>query len=134
MAITAELADLIGAKIYEYQSVPDEQHYDIWRLIADNDVLPLMNDWGGCYAINRAGEIVSFSWDDHRNVTVEDDARIKNIALAQGSIVYPELKSLIPERPPEAKTCETCNGTGIPPHGDKVPGLVCYCGGLGCVP
>lgn len=84
------------------------------------NVLPLMLDMGGCFAIRSDGEVISFLWENDRDIRQENDARIRNIALFQGSKKYPELRALIPPRPPEATTCSQCNGTGIEPMSAKL--------------
>ena len=96
--------------------------------------LPLFLDMGGFYAIRPNGEIVSQSWDDD-DVRVEDDPRIRNVVLFQGSKKYAELAPLIPERPPAALECHFCAGSGLALGIESgIESLVCYCGGLGWLP
>lgn len=91
---------------------------------------------GGVYALKPNGEIVSASWDDVECLRVENDQRIRNIALFQGSKKYPELSELIDANPHTNHLCPHCKGTGIAPIPTGVRGenFVCYCGGLGWVP
>jgi hypothetical protein len=98
--------------------------------------LPLLNDMGGCYLIRPDGEIVSFAWGSPSDWAIERDSRIRNIALFEGSKKYPELRTLAPVRPPSARDCPHCKGTGVDPiaaeHG--LSNVKCYCGGLGWIP
>lgn len=109
---------------------------DIRETATQLEVLPLMLDMGGCYALRSNGQVVSFLWDDLKEVRVEDDLRIRNIALFQGSKKYPELKALIPPKPGNALECHVCGGTGVVPISAQLglDNLVCYCGGLGWLP
>ncbi len=76
------------------------------------------------------------------NVQLENDSRICNIVLFQGSKKYPELAGLVPARPVGAIDCSHCHGTGVEPftakvsaeHGLNPDVFVCYCGGLGWLP
>lgn len=99
------------------------------------NVLPLTSDAGGFYAITTAGTVVEVLWDDGFAQEVTD-ARALNIALFQGAKRYPELASLLPNRPADAATCTSCGGTGeprdVPPHLHNA--VVCYCGGAGWLP
>ncbi|MDX2043859.1 MAG: hypothetical protein SF097_21770 [Acidobacteriota bacterium] len=99
-------------------------------------LLPLMFDMSGCYAIRANGEIVSFLYDDKRDLRLETDPRILNIALFQGSKKYPELNVLIPSKPDDAVECPHCDGTGNEKWSAKhgLDFIVCYCGGLGWLP
>ena len=96
--------------------------------------LPLYSGLGGFFTVNCDGEVVSYLWDDTLHGKVEFDPDIRNSALFQGSQRYPELATLI-EKPPDAKVCSYCNGSGIPVgvEGLNTKSIICYCGGLGWV-
>ncbi len=133
MTDTTSLAIWHAERLREFldEMTPDPMNA---RAIArELNVLPLLLDWNGCFALQANGEIVSFLWDNHRDIKPETDARIRNIALFQGSQKYPEL---VPSRPPDATACSLCRGTGVEPlsaqHG--IDNIVCYCGGLGWLP
>ena len=106
------------------------------EIAARLEILPLMLDWGGCYALRSNGQVITFLWDEANDVRVENDLRICNIALFQGSKKYSELKALIPPKPNSALKCHVCGGTGVVPISIEsgIDNLVCYCGGLGWVP
>ncbi|HEY7914065.1 MAG TPA: hypothetical protein VIG62_19295, partial [Blastocatellia bacterium] len=64
----------------------------------------------------------------------EDNARMVNVALFQGSLTYPEIKSLIPSRPADAEDCPYCSGEVVDQNKLEQQSIICYCGGLGWVP
>lgn len=137
MSVPQEISARIRQRVNEYVSdtAPDPQN--LRSLAAAREVLPLFCDFGGCLAIRPDGEIVSLCWDAMDNLRIEGDARIRNIALFQGSQKYPELRTLIPPRLPESQDCPHCDGTGIETTAKQVgleDSIVCYCGGLGWLP
>lgn len=133
--ITSDFSTWHEAKLQELLNETTPDLPGIRVRARELNVLPLMCDWGGCYAIRSNGELIVFLWDEE-DVRPETNARIRNIALFQGGKKYPELKALIPPRSPEAKDCSYCNGTGIVPIAAElqVDNIVCYCGGLGWLP
>lgn len=115
-------------------SIPDPN--DLRETVAQLEVLPLMLDMGGCYALRSNKQVISFPWDDITDIRVENDPRIRNIALFRGSKKYPELMALIPPKPNNAIECSYCDGTGIEKTTAKLglDSIICYCGGLGWLP
>jgi hypothetical protein len=96
----------IAARIREFldHPPPDSKLHttldsEIRAAVSRLNVLPLLLDWGGCYALNLDGDVISFAWDNEMDIQIELDPRIRNIALFQGSRKYPELELLIPARP-----------------------------------
>ena|SRR5215212_8707348 len=134
----------IDAKLNEFilESSPDPMN--LCQVVARFRILPLYLDWSGGWAIRSDGEVISFSYEEPFDLKVEDDTRIRNIALFEGSKKYPELKALAPERPSNAVGCPHCKGAGTPGgirEYAKEKGkehlldvIVCYCGGLGWLP
>ncbi len=106
----------------------------------EHQVLPLMSDMGGFYALRHSGEVVSYRWDqgvhaDSISPTIETDPRIRDIALVAGSADYPFLAPLLPARTPQSRTCSACNGMGTVLNDSKpIEGVICQCGGLGWIP
>jgi hypothetical protein len=136
MDIADTCSQLIARLLKEYlaDSAPDEFNFRETAAVAR--ALPLVAEMGGVYAINTKGDVLSFGWDNLEVPNEETDMRIRNIALFQGSKRYPEIASLIPDRPHDALTCPHCEGTGIDPFSAKhnIEGIVSYCGGLGWIP
>jgi hypothetical protein len=135
MLISTELSNQIIARIKEYRDTAPEP-FNNQKIVEALQVLPLMCDWGGCHAIRSNGEIVVFLLDPPGEWRAEDDQRIRNMALYQGSLRYPELKGLVPAKSEFDKVCPECNGTGIHPINEqlKYKNIACWCGGLGWVP
>ena len=136
MNISNEHSKIIAKLIQDYLADSTPDHNNLRQLAAEEQVLPLCWDFGGVFAINPSGDILSFLWDDTLHPQVEYDPRIRNLALFQGSKKYPELKDLVPAKPNDAHVCPDCAGTGIAPHAAKLntDAIVCYCGGLGWLP
>lgn len=136
MSISRASSKLIARLLREFlaESTPDP--LDLRRIAAEANALPLFTEMGGVYAINISGDIICFPLDNLELPEEENDPRIRNIVLFQGSKKYPGIRDLIPEKPDDARTCPHCQGTGIEPFSAKhnIDGLVCYCGGLGWIP
>lgn len=134
MYISNDLSRRIAILIADYPA-DDASTLELRNLVAQERVLPLYCDMGGVFTINVEGEIRSFLWDDTLHGRIEYEPRIRNLVLFQGSIKYPELKSLI-TKPDDARVCGECDGTGIHPFAEKLNTntIVCYCGGLGWIP
>jgi hypothetical protein len=109
---------------------------DLRALAAELQILPVWLDMGGCYGLRLDGTVVSFTWDEPHQIRVEPDERIRNLALFQGSVKYPELRCLVPQRPASGVTCPHCAGSAkvyFDPK-DLSKTFVCFCGGLGWLP
>src|SRR5215471_13196591 len=104
------------------------------RTRAERGELVLLREWGQTTVISREGAVLVVDSDDgpDRQAT----QRERHMALFQMIEHYPELLSLLPGRPPDAKTCPDCSGTGINPVVLSSPSLrniICACGGAGWV-
>lgn len=132
--ISPLLRSKIETNIKKYTCSENNPQY-LRDLARELEILPLFLDMSVCFGLRSNGEIVSFHFDSEFEPHIEEDLRNVNIALHQGSKLYPELKTLVPSKPQDAKICHFCNGTGFE-SGElhpEVP-LVCYCGGLGWLP
>ena len=125
--IEAKIAEYVEAGAYEWAR----------RACAEAHALPLYLDWTGCLAIRPDGEVIWIE-DESYEVREVEDERERNLALFQGSRRDPDLRCLVPPRPPDAFDCPDCHGTGkLPFRGDQAhlaEVVVCSCGGLGWVP
>jgi hypothetical protein len=113
------------------------------KIAAELRLLPVMLDWGGCFAIRSEGQIFSFLWDSPRDLRPEYDPRTINMFFYQASQKYPELSELRPQKPDDTQLCPHCKGTGDLLFGMDLNGtdlsnqtnnFVCYCGNLGWLP
>ncbi|MGH9968237.1 MAG: hypothetical protein ACREBG_10455 [Pyrinomonadaceae bacterium] len=143
-----DLPTRITKLIRDYTAESTADPLNLRQLAAEKNVLPLIWDMGGVFAINPSceiisfpfglnatGDIVAFPFDEAEKPRVESDLRLRNNALFGGSKKYPELKELI-VKPNDAQLCSSCGGTGIDRYAEKLKtdAIVCYCGGLGWIP
>jgi hypothetical protein len=124
--------NLIAVTMEQFLAASSPDPLSLRKLAAEIQALPLVQDMGGCYAIRCNGDIVSFAWDSPDQIDREEDPRIRNMAIFQGSRKYPALRALIPPRPAIARTCPQCQGRGELPV--PMTRVICYCGGLGWLP
>jgi hypothetical protein len=135
MSIESTLAEQIETRLKAYIANPDNDALNLRKLAAQFEALPLCIDWERCWALRPDGRVVVFSHEGGQpDPREEDDPRLVNVALFQGSITYPELKPLVPLRSADAKDCPYCAAGGIEPDRLEEQHIVCYCGGLGWVP
>src|SRR5262249_17155459 len=133
-AIESELAAFVAD--LEPFLVDLEPPLDLRALAGELRLLPVMLDSGGCFALRPDGHVLSLLWDEPHELRIEQDERVRNIALYQGSLKYPGLSHLVPTRPSGAIPCPACDGTGRVrglPNG-LAEKIVCSCGGLGWLP
>jgi hypothetical protein len=134
--LTPEQRDLIERKLTEF--VRGEGHGEYRNAAESAHALPILFDWSGCMAIRPNGEIIWIDYDEPHQVLPVEDERVQNIGLFQGSRRDPDLRFLIPVRPPHARECPDCKGTGrftFPEgHEHLAEKVVCSCGGLGWLP
>ena len=134
--LTPEQRSLIEKRLVEFFA--GEAHEDCRKAAESAQALPLSLDWSACLAIRPDGEVIWIDYDEPHQVRAVEDERERNIGLFQGSRRYPELRFLVPLRPPDATDCPSCRGTGkltFPAgyeHFDET--IVCYCGGSGWLP
>jgi len=98
--------------------------------------LPLLLDMGGFFALKADGVLVAVPWDNPEKQRIVTSKREKDIALLAGSTRYPVLARFVPRRPPDARPCPTCRGTGVPAVAAQagLTNVRCWCGGLGWIP
>ncbi len=132
---TPEQRDMIEAKIAEY--IESGAYEWARRACVEAHALPLYLDWTGCLAIRPDGEVIYID-DESYEVREVEDERVRNLALFQGSRRDPDLRCLVPPRPPDAADCPDCHGMGKLPfrgdHAHLAEVVICSCGGLGWVP
>lgn len=135
MLISEDISNRIADQIAGYREKPfgPIPHQ---LVVLKLDVLPLLFDLSGGYAIRRDGQIINYSIDDPEGWCIEEDERVRNIALFQGSRLYKEIIGLLPRKSSQSKICSQCNGTGIPlgVNPEEQANIICYCGGLGWLP
>ncbi len=135
MSLPPDLEAAVRERLQEYLAGTWPDPLSLRAIVARFGALPLITDWGGCYALRLDGEIVTYEWEEPHRLAVLGDERLRRAALFQGSRKYPELARLVPARPSAATDCRSCGGTGVVVvDGQTLPGIICACGGLGWVP
>lgn len=104
--------------------------------VRSHEALPLYVGWTETLGIRADGSLVRWSTENEwPGVREYENAIWVNIALVRGAADYPQLRRLIPKRPPDATTCDACQGAGIIPDlPAHLKDLVCKCGGIGWLP
>ena len=90
-----------------------------------HQALPLYADLGGVLFLRSDGEVLVGQGIVGEELEVEPNRAWHITVRVIAAEKYPELKPLLPERPPDAPTCDDCRGTG------KVPVAASHviCGG-----
>jgi hypothetical protein len=128
-------ADL-EAELARYLAAGPSEPAAAYTAAAQHRVLPLFNDFMGCWALDMSGHLVFCTWEAPETVAPVSDRPVDaigiHVALALGSTRYPALAAIRPAGPADAVPCTTCDGSGRIP---RVPeNVVCACGGLGWLP
>ena len=109
---------------------------DAHTVAARHRVLPLVNDFMGCWALDMDGRLVFCAWEALESVVPVSDQPVDaigaNAVLALGSRRFPALAAIRPARPSDAIACATCDGSGR--LAEWPENVVCACGGLGWLP
>ena len=133
--MSTSLSEKIKIRVEEFTANPPPDPLEIRKIVACFRILPLVLSWSGGWAIRSDGQIISFSYDEPYDLKVEEDVITRNMVLYRGSLKYPELSDLVPEKPCDATECPGCGGTGVPlavkEFGLNKEIFACQCGGLG---
>jgi len=126
------LRDQIDRRIEEFLADEDPRFAWVRTAIRKFEFLPLYLGWVAVLGLRPDGSLVSWDNEDDPEVLKPlSDSYWGRMAICQGAKKYPELVSLLPRRPAEARDCESCKGTG------QLEGLpqtiICGCGGLGWI-
>ena len=125
--------DAVETALQRYVADPSNGSDPI-AIAQHHHVLPLYNDFMGCFGLRPSGECVFVGWDDPTTaqpiVLGLQDFKVIHAARVQGAMRYPEIPGIMPDKPVDARG-PSCRGTG---RTDCEPQLVCECGGTGWVP
>lgn len=132
MKSSAELQAWIEASIRDYCSETSEEPPHLKELAGQFQLLPVLIDWTGFWGLRPDGGIFMVSTEAAGEARLEEDERVRRVAIVCGTKRYPELKPLVPVRPPDARDCPHCEGRGrIDVPGVAPEMIVCFCGGSG---
>jgi hypothetical protein len=104
---------------------------DVAERAARHGFVPLYADLGGVVGVRPDGTFVGLGDDPDAAPAEMTSVRWRDLAVLIGAKRYPELRALIPPRPPDAVTCANCAGSGVIA---ELPTVTCACGGLGWIP
>jgi len=103
------------------------------RMVARaTNALPVYFDMSGALSITADGSVLFFDWESEEIRPIKDERWIM-IAAVSAAEKYPDLRGLIPDRPPTAKTCPLCAGSGIQSLTPRHETFCGQCCGLGWV-
>src|SRR5262245_59413871 len=106
--------------------------YDVARQV---NGLPVHSDIGATLFVTPEGEVLTLGHDGETVPHVESDPGWRLSARLAAAGKFPELKALVPDRPPSALDCPECAGTGhIKIEGIKTDFWCSECRGLGWHP
>ena len=74
--------------------------------------LPVYSGWTAELVITEAGEVMEFDHDT-KTVRLAREECWRTIALVRAARCDPALRCLAPLRPPDARECKACGGSGI---------------------
>lgn len=107
------------------QTNPNEEH----QIARQINALPVYADFSGILGVGPEGTILRYDWESGEFGPITDNGW-PIIAAVSAAEKYPDLLAMLPDKPPGAKPCSPCEGTGKQFH------IKVFCGtclGLGWV-
>ena len=104
------------------------------RYAAEGHLL-LAREWTADLVLNSSGDVIVKDTDTGGPDSSANENETK-LALFTAIEMYPELLSLLPQRPTNAATCESCEGTGVLEMAlanPKLRNVRCQCFGAGWI-
>jgi len=127
-AMPPELSAFLEARIVGYATEAQENLRWESRFVAEFAALPLYAGWTETIGIRPDGEVIRWSTEgDYPGVRPVVDWISVLSALVTGTTRHPELRLLLPERPPGAVDC-WCRNHPLLASGQVLCGT---CGGIG---
>jgi hypothetical protein len=84
---------------------------DELKVARASNALPVYIDFGGALAFTAEGSVLLYDWGLGQ-ISPENDERWIIVAAVAGAEKYPELRAVLPDKPPTAMTCPLCSGRG----------------------
>jgi hypothetical protein len=107
----AQVSAFVRARLDALLGSDEAGSEDECRAARTTNALPVYFDMGGVLAFTPEGVVLSCDWES-KQVRPETDEKWIIAAALSAAERYPELGRLVPGKPPAAKTCEACSGTG----------------------
>jgi hypothetical protein len=105
MKPSADLQARIESLIRDYCGETSGEPAHLKDLAARYHVLPILVDWIAFFGLRPDGSIFLVPTEEVEEGQLEDDERMRRVAIFRGAKKYPELKPLVPVRPPDAPDC-----------------------------
>jgi hypothetical protein len=137
--ITEAQQHLIIRLVRIVESEPDERkrrwprNSELALRYAEQGQLLLAREWTADLVLDDSGRVIVVDTEDGNPQTPATE-RETRLALFTAIEVMPELLSFLPQRPPDAVTCPSCEGTGVVEMALENPNLRnlrCACFGAG---
>jgi len=105
------------------------------RVGRQHSAIPLLADIRGAILLRPDGVFLQLGWDQDSQQHPKELAELPSTAaLVAGAERYSWLQSLLPRRPPDARSCTTCEGAGRISVVGAGGGVFCEsCGALGWI-
>lgn len=128
VVVSPELSAFIAARVAVYATEAPEPLRWESRFVAEFAALPLYLGWTETIGIRADGEVIRWSTEgEYAGARPVQDRTEVLSALVAGAERHPELRALLPERPPGAVDCR-CRNHPLLASGQVLCG---ECGGVG---
>jgi hypothetical protein len=111
IAIPPSVADAIKRLAAGWLNEPDQ--HGLHSVVRERGALPVYLGIGGALLLTPDGDILGVAWDSREGPKREENPSLRLTAVVAGAEKYPELRPLVPVRPPDAKLCTSCGGQGF---------------------
>jgi len=128
--VNPERLNVVVSELLAGLSPSDFADAEEYRLSKEFAALPIGFGLFSYILLRQDGEVISIDSSDSVEIERSRESYHLLRILAWGAERYPALASLIPERPPEAKDCPLCGGSGtnVSIAGDEMSCV--WCSGL----
>jgi hypothetical protein len=109
---TVDLRGVIQALVDRWLASPSSNAPDLVDAVHASGALPVYVGMGGTLFLRPDGEILILEGGSNHDPQVETDLSWRITAVVVGVEKYPELRPLLPARPPGTEDCEACHGRG----------------------
>jgi hypothetical protein len=126
------VAGFVRAKIEALLQSEPTGPYDDCSVARATNALPVYHGFLGALVLTANGDVLFYDCDSEQTTRESEERTV--IAAISAAGKYPELREILPVRPPEATTCAACSGAG---RVSVTPTVRLFCGkcwGLGWIP